>query len=57
MAPCAPGPLAGPRVQVTPLVGADLAVDLALHERVDEAHLAVRPFPHQPELTRLVQCG
>ena len=51
----APGPLGGPRVQVAPLVGADLTVDLALHERVDEAHLAVRTFPHQPELARLVE--
>jgi hypothetical protein len=53
----APGPFAGPRVQVTPLVGAHLGVYLALHERVHKAHLAARPFPHQPELTRLVQRG
>ena len=26
-------------------------------KRVHEAHLAVRPFPHQPDLTRLVQRG
>ncbi len=53
----APGPFAGPRMQVTPLVGTHLGVHLALHERVHEAHLAVRPFPHQPDLVRLVQCG
>ena len=50
-------PLARPRVQVTPLVGAHLGVYLVLHERVNKAHLAVRPFSHQPDLTCLVQCG
>jgi hypothetical protein len=44
-------------MQVPPLVGAHFGVHLALHERVHEAHLAVRPLPHQPDLTRLVQCG
>ena len=44
-------------MQVSPLVGADLGVHLALHERVDEADFAVRPFPHEPDLTGLVQRG
>src|SRR6266545_1898312 len=53
--PAALEPLARTAVQVTPLVGAHLAVHLALHERVDETHLTVLPFPHKPKLARLVQ--